>query len=68
MIMYALERGGIDATITVCDGAITVIASNPHYLQGIGARMNGLFFTSPIEEVVRGIEGGGGHVLSAKTA
>jgi putative methanogenesis marker protein 8 len=68
MMMYALEKGGIDASVIVCDGAGTVITSNPSLVQGVGARMNGIFYTSAIEEVTREIGERGGHVLYPKTA
>jgi len=51
MMMAALRRRTIDCAITVCDGAGTVVTNVPEVVQGIGARMNGLFFTSPIPAV-----------------
>ena len=51
MFLYALRKGVIDCAITVCDGAGTVVTTVPEVAQGIGARMNGLFYTSPIREV-----------------
>lgn len=51
MFMYALQKKVLDCVITVCDGAGTVVTSNPEIVQGIGARMNGLFYTTPIPEV-----------------
>ena len=51
MMMFALRKGTIDAAITVCDGAGTVVCAVPEVVQGIGARMNGLFYTSPIPQV-----------------
>jgi len=51
MMMYALRKGTIDVAITACDGAGTVVTDVPEVVQGIGARMNGLFYTSPIPEV-----------------
>ena len=51
MLMAALRQGTIDCAITVCDGAGTVVTSVPEVAQGIGARMNGVFFTSPIPPV-----------------
>lgn len=68
MMMYDLKSGRAEAAVVVCDGAGTVIAEDPHLVQGIGARMNGVFYTSPIEAVIRGIEEGGGEVLSPETA
>jgi putative methanogenesis marker protein 8 len=66
--MTALRRGILDTTVTVCDGAGTVITSNPELVQGIGARISGLIETSPIPEVIRRIERAGGIVLDPHTA
>jgi len=52
ILMYAMRKRIIDAAVVVCDGAGTVIADRPEVVQGIGARMNGLFYTSPISEVI----------------
>ncbi|MBN1298584.1 MAG: DUF2099 family protein [Actinobacteria bacterium] len=68
MMMYALKRNGIDAAVTVCEGAGTIISSNPALIQGIGAYMNGLFYTTPIPEVISNIEHNGGTVLSPENA
>ena len=51
MFMTALRKGTIDCAITVCDGAGTVVTNVPEVAQGIGARMNGVFHTSPIPAV-----------------
>lgn len=56
ILMYALRKGKIEAAVTVCDGAGTVISSNPEIIQGIGARMNGLFFTTPFRSLVKRLE------------
>lgn len=68
MMMYALRKGFIDATITVCDGAGSVISSSPALVQGIGARMNGLFYTTPIREVLDSIKEYGGILAFPKSA
>ncbi|MGA1796369.1 MAG: methanogenesis marker 8 protein [bacterium] len=68
MMMYAIKKGGIDAAVTVCDGAGTVISDSPSLIQGIGARMNGLFYTTPIPEVIHGIEKRKGIVVFPDTA
>jgi putative methanogenesis marker protein 8 len=68
MMMYALKKGGIDAAVTVCDGAGTVISDFPSLIQGIGARMNGLFYTTPIPNVIKGIEDKKGIVVFPDTA
>jgi putative methanogenesis marker protein 8 len=52
MFMMALRRGIIDCAITVSDGAGSVISADPSVVQGIGARMNGVFYTTPIREVI----------------
>lgn len=51
MFMTALRKETIDCAITVCDGAGTVVTNVPEVAQGIGARMNGVFHTSPIPAV-----------------
>ena len=56
ILMYALRKRQIEAAVTVCDGAGTVISSNPEIIQGIGARMNGLFFTTSFPSLVKRLE------------
>jgi putative methanogenesis marker protein 8 len=51
MVMTALRKGVVDCAVTVCDGAGTVVTADADVVQGIGARMNGLFHTTPIAEV-----------------
>jgi putative methanogenesis marker protein 8 len=52
MFMKALTGGVIDCAITVSDGAGSVITDDPSVVQGIGARMNGVFYTTPVVEVI----------------
>lgn len=52
MIMFALKKHSLDCAITACDGVGTVITDKPGIAQGIGARMNGLFYTTPIPELL----------------
>ncbi len=66
--MTGLNRGMLDATVTVCDGAGTVITNNPVLVQGMGARISGLVETEPIPEVIAGITERGGVVLDPETA
>ncbi|MGA1863830.1 MAG: methanogenesis marker 8 protein [bacterium] len=68
MMMHAIKKGGIDAAVTVCEGAGTVISDSPSLIQGIGARMNGLFYTTPIPDIIKGIEGKKGIVVFPETA
>lgn len=66
--MTALRRGLLDTTVTVCDGAGTVITSNPKLCQGMGSRISGLTETSPINGLIKRIEAVGGVVLDPDTA
>jgi putative methanogenesis marker protein 8 len=68
MMMYALKRNVIDCSVLVCEGAGTVITSNPVLVQGIGAYMNGVFYTSPVKEIIGKIGKNNGIVLDARTA
>jgi len=63
MLMYAMKKGIIDAAVVVCDGAGTVITDRAEVVQGIGARMNGLFYTSPIPVVMDGLRTLKSHVV-----
>jgi putative methanogenesis marker protein 8 len=68
VMMTGLSRGLLDATVTVCDGAGTVITANPKLVQGMGARISGLVETEPIPEVIAGIEQRNGIVLDPQHA
>ncbi|GFO97108.1 putative methanogenesis marker protein 8 [groundwater metagenome] len=68
IMMTALRRGLLDTTVTVCDGAGTVISGNPELVQGMGALMSGLIETEPIPEIIAGIEARGGVVLDKEKA
>lgn len=68
IMMSGLRRGFLDTTVTACDGAGTVIASNPALVQGIGGRMSGLIKTEPIDNIIEGIRKLGGTVLEPSTA
>jgi len=68
IMMSGLRSGFLDATVTACDGAGTVISNNPELVQGIGGRMSGLVETEPIEDVIAGIQKLGGKVLDPSIA
>ncbi len=68
MLASFLQKKLIEAAVVVCDGAGTVIAASPELVQGMGARMNTLIFTSPIKEIQRKLKAGGCHVVSEDTA
>jgi putative methanogenesis marker protein 8 len=65
--MTGLRRGLLDTCVTACDGAGTVITSNPKLAQGMGSRISGLVETSPIPELIKRIEASGGIVLDPET-
>ncbi len=48
----ALKAGLIDAAVVACDGAGTVVVSDPRVVQGIGKAMSGLAETSPLSGVI----------------
>jgi putative methanogenesis marker protein 8 len=56
ILMYALRKKQIQSAVIVCDGAGTVISSSPEIVQGIGARMNGIFFTTSFPSLVKRLE------------
>jgi putative methanogenesis marker protein 8 len=68
VMMTALAKGLIDSTVTVCDGAGTVVTSSPALVQGMNAQISGLVETEPIPEVIDAIHKMGGHVLDPATA
>jgi putative methanogenesis marker protein 8 len=68
VMMTATRRGLIEAAVTVCDGAGTVVTSNPSLIQGMGGWISGLVETDPIPEVLAGIGVRDGTVLDPKTA
>lgn len=63
LLSFGIHAGLIDAVVLACDGAGTVIASNPALVQGIGGRMSGIVRTIPYQEVISRIEQNGGYVL-----
>lgn len=67
-MMTGVEKGIIDAAVTVCDGAGTVVTSNAKLIQGMGGWISGLTKTDPIPEVLQGIQDRNGHVLSPEDA
>lgn len=56
MLMYARRKNIIDAAVIVCEGAGTVVVNKPETIQGIGARMNGLFFTTPTKGIIKDLK------------
>ncbi len=63
-----MEKGNIDCVVGACDGAGTVIMTNPRVVQGVGGRVSGLVSTTPIPEVISGLEDKDSIVLNPETA
>ena len=63
-----MENGSIDYVVGACDGAGTVIMTNPRVVQGVGGRVSGLVSTTPIPEVIEKLEERDSIVLDSKTA
>ncbi len=52
IISTLLEDEVIGCAVMVCDGAGTVIITDPELAQGVGGRISGIKKTSPIEEII----------------
>lgn len=63
-----MELGNIDCVVGACDGAGTVLMTNPRVVQGVGARVSGLISTTPITEVIQKLKNKGSIVLNPDTA
>jgi putative methanogenesis marker protein 8 len=63
-----LRHGVLDAVVCVCEGAGTVISSDPAVVQGIGAHMTGLIETSPEPAIVERLQDVGARILSPQDA
>lgn len=68
VMMTGLRRDLLDTTVTVCEGAGSVITSNPKLVQGMGARISGLVETEPIDGIIKNIIERGGTILDPSTA
>lgn len=62
LLSFGLSAGIFDAVVLACDGAGTVVVTQPAMVQGIGGRMSGLASTCPYPSVMDRIEQGGGYV------
>ncbi|MEN6610001.1 MAG: methanogenesis marker 8 protein [Methanoregulaceae archaeon] len=68
ILSFGARTGRIDAAVLACDGAGTVLVTDPAMIQGIGGRMSGLVSTSPIPEVIDRITENRGIVIDPRTA
>lgn len=63
-----MEKGNIDCVVGACDGAGTLIMTDPRVVQGVGGRVSGLVSTTPIPEVIRKLEEKDCIILNSETA
>ena len=63
-----MELGKIDCVVGACDGAGTLIMTNPRVVQGVGARVSGLVSTTPIPEVIEKLKQKDSIILNPETA
>ena len=63
-----MELGNIDCVVGACDGAGTLLMTNPRVVQGVGARVSGLVSTTPIPEVIEKLQQKGSVILNPETA
>jgi len=68
VIKTCMETKLLDCAVVVCEGAGTVITSNPSLVQGIGAHLTGVIKTSPISETIKHIKKNNGSMLDSSTA
>ena len=68
IIKTCIEAQLLDCAVIVCEGAGTIITSNPSLVQGIGAHLTGIIRTSPIKQIIQHIKAQGGSILNSKTA
>lgn len=68
LMMEGLRSGLLDAAVLACDGAGTVVVSDPALVQGIGGRMSGLVKTTPYPAVIERIREADGGVVFPGTA
>ena len=63
-----MENGSIDCVVGACDGAGTLLMTNPRVVQGVGGRVSGLVSTTPIPEVIEKLEERDCVILNPETA
>ena len=64
----AIKSKLLDAAAVACDGAGTVVASDPKVVQGIGKAMSGLVETSPLQGVISRLKDRGCIILDEDNA
>jgi len=63
-----MEKGNVDCVVGACDGAGTLLMTNPRVVQGVGGRVSGLISTTPIPEVIKKLEDRDSVILNPETA
>lgn len=52
ILMSVMSKGLLDCAVLACDGAGTVIVTDPDLAQGVGGRLSGLIETSPLKDIL----------------
>jgi len=63
-----MEKNNIDCVVGACDGAGTLLMTNPRVVQGVGGRVSGLISTTPIPEVIEKLQEKDCVILNPETA
>ncbi len=63
-----MEKGNIDCVVGACDGAGTLLMTDPRVVQGVGGRVSGLVSTTPISEVINNLKQKDCIILNPETA
>ncbi|MDD3399183.1 MAG: DUF2099 family protein [Candidatus Methanomethylophilaceae archaeon] len=63
IIADAIADGLVDCAVMVCDGAGTVLLTNPDVVRAVGAHMTGLISTTPIQSTLDGLRAMGSIIL-----
>ncbi|MBS7643299.1 DUF2099 family protein [Candidatus Bathyarchaeota archaeon] len=68
IVKTAMKKGLLDSAVLVCEGAGTVITNDPNLVQGIGARLTGILYTTPILGIIEKLKSRGAVVLDPAKA
>jgi putative methanogenesis marker protein 8 len=68
IVKTAMKKGLLDSAVLVCEGAGTVITNDPNLVQGIGARLTGILYTTPIPTIIEKLKTRGAIVLDPANA
>lgn len=55
IIAMAVSKNMLDCAVVVCEGAGTVVVSDPELIQGIGGRLSAVIETTPYSEIINAL-------------